>query len=146
MDLTGKRTKSDGDPSPSDPEIDPATRRELEDRISELSKENAVLEKVTLIASILTPMELDCDHLPSIIAFQPGPSQYRTRRRVQQDSFSQFGRVANRVRSTVDGTRSFCWLGGPSPRRVTGEGRLSPGERQRSGKTPSRGGQVGFSC
>jgi hypothetical protein len=46
MDLTSKRTKSDGDPS--DPEIDPATRRELEDRMAELSKENAVLEKVIL--------------------------------------------------------------------------------------------------
>ncbi|KAH9998330.1 hypothetical protein BJV77DRAFT_1064847 [Russula vinacea] len=38
-----KRAKLDNDPS--DPAIDPANRRQLEDRIAELSRENAVLEK-----------------------------------------------------------------------------------------------------
>jgi hypothetical protein len=45
MEGAGKRAKA-ADSEPCDPEIDPATRREMEDRISELSKENAVLEKV----------------------------------------------------------------------------------------------------
>jgi len=44
MEGAGKRAKADGEGS--DPEIEPATRREMEDRIGELSKENAVLEKV----------------------------------------------------------------------------------------------------
>jgi hypothetical protein len=149
MDLTSKRTKSDGDPS--DPEIDPATRQELEDRIAELSKENAVLEKVILtlpsfqLNSHGTRLRSSFFLISSIIAFHPGPSQQRTRRRVEQDSFRRFGRVAHRVQSTVDGTRSLCWLGGAPPRRITGEGRLSPGEGQRGGETPSRGSQVSFS-
>jgi hypothetical protein len=33
--------------NPPDPELGPATRRQLEDRIAELSRENAILEKVT---------------------------------------------------------------------------------------------------
>lgn len=36
--------KSNGDPP--DPDIDPATRRQLGDRIAEISRENALLEKV----------------------------------------------------------------------------------------------------
>ena len=44
MEGAGKRAKADSERC--DPEIDPATRREMEDRIGELSKENAVLEKV----------------------------------------------------------------------------------------------------
>lgn len=42
------RAKSNGDPPDPDPDldIDPATRRELEDRIAEISRENALLEKV----------------------------------------------------------------------------------------------------
>lgn len=40
------RAKSDGDPPDPDPDIDPATRRQLEDRIAEISRENALLEKV----------------------------------------------------------------------------------------------------
>jgi hypothetical protein len=44
---SAKRAKSNGDsPDPPDPEIDPATRRQLEDRIAEISRENALLEKV----------------------------------------------------------------------------------------------------
>ncbi|KAI0248670.1 hypothetical protein BJV78DRAFT_1284572 [Lactifluus subvellereus] len=40
----GQRAQPDGDPS--DPDLDPATRRQLEDRIAKLSHENAMLEKV----------------------------------------------------------------------------------------------------
>jgi hypothetical protein len=141
MEHAGKRTEPEGDPS--NPEIDPATRRELENRIAELSKENAVLEKVVFarlpIQFIWNPSAMTVLLVSSIIAFQPGTSQQRTRRRDEQDSFRRFERVAHRVQSTVDGTRSLRWLGGAPSRRFTREGRLSPGEGQRGDKTPSRG-------
>lgn len=40
---SAKRAESNGDPP--DPDIDPVTRRQLEDRIAEISRENALLEK-----------------------------------------------------------------------------------------------------
>ncbi|KAF8506038.1 hypothetical protein F5888DRAFT_1839915 [Russula emetica] len=43
---SAKQAKSNGDPQ--DPDIDPATRRQLEDRIAEISRENALLEKALL--------------------------------------------------------------------------------------------------
>ena len=110
----GKRTKPEGDPS--NPETNPATGRELEDRIAELSKESAVLEKVVFarlpIQLIWNPSAMIVLLVSSIIAFQPGTSQQRTRRRDEQDSFRRFGRVARRVQPTLDGTRSLRWLGG----------------------------------
>jgi hypothetical protein len=61
VEYAGKRTKAEREGDTSNPGIDPATRRELEDRIGELSKENAVLEKVVFDP---TGMEPECDDRP----------------------------------------------------------------------------------
>lgn len=66
--------------------------------------------------------------ISSIIAFQPGTRQQRTRRGVEQNPFDRFGRAPGRVQSSLGGTRSLCRLGGPPPRCVAGKGRPAPGE------------------
>jgi len=110
----GKRTKAEGEGDPSNPGIDPATRRELEDRIAELSKENAVLEKV-IFDSTSTRMEPECDDHYSVSArhFSTTNSQKRRTSPFPPICMSRASRSIDCRRNTLAplvGSRAFATL------------------------------------